>query len=183
MPRAPAPLDAGAPPQAGQAERTGALMLLVIWGASVVLRGWNGWGDDLSALYFAARFAAEGDWAAVYAGPPYVIGYGVTPQWAAEAAALGHPGAHLNRYVYPPLWAVLFAPVAQTVGPLAFFNGALLAFAAALVAAAQAVLRLVPPQRMHPVSARLSPSSSWNGRSPSPTRSTCASRRSCWWRW
>jgi len=128
-----------------------AVAILVAWGASIVLRFWGMWGDDLSALYFAARFAADGAWDVVYASPPHIIGYGVTPAWDAEAAALGYPGEDLNRYVYPPLWAALFAPVAMQVDPQAFYNAFLLLHAGALVAAALACRRMIPSDAFSPL--------------------------------
>lgn len=138
------------PTDARRVGELSAAALLCLWAVVLVFRNWSSWGYDLSALYFAARFAAEGEWALVYAGPDHLIGYGV-PAWEAEAAALGFAGADLNRYVYPPLWAALFAPLAQAVGPMAFFNGALVIFAGALVVAVLCVLRLVPQNCLSPL--------------------------------
>jgi hypothetical protein len=70
-------------------------------------------------------------------------------------AAVGHPGADVTQYIYPPLWAALFGPLAKAVGPLAFFNGAVVCLSLALALAALAVIRLVPPERLPPVRAAL----------------------------
>ncbi|MEM9900752.1 MAG: glycosyltransferase family 87 protein [Pseudomonadota bacterium] len=136
-----------------QARRTeaAALVLLLGWALSVALRDWNVWADDLSALYFAARFAAEGAWDLAYAAPAHIIGYGMTPEWDAEAAALGYPGAHLNRYVYPPLWAALFAPLAARLDPLIFYNGFVLLHLGAVLAGLLACRRMIPERSFSPL--------------------------------
>ncbi len=128
-----------------------ALAILVAWGVAATIRYWGVWGDDLSAIYLAARFVAEGAWATAYAGPDHIIGYGVTPDWDAEIAALGHPGEALNRYVYPPLWAALLAPIAERVGPQDFFNVFHALHAAALVVGAYACLRMIPKGALSPI--------------------------------
>lgn len=45
-------------------------------------------------------------------------------------------------YVYAPIWAALFAPVATTVGPIAFFDGVLIVHAIALIGSIWLTARL-----------------------------------------
>jgi hypothetical protein len=66
--------------------------------------------EDLRALWYAAEFIARGDPANVYA--VYDGSFTMRPPeaWSDLQAARGEAGA-LYPYLYPPLWAVLAAPL------------------------------------------------------------------------
>ncbi len=97
------------------------LALWAVWAARIHL---GDWAPDLSAVYFAARFYALGLMDQVYASPARFFGTDYAPRWLAEVAALGHGDAQVYPYIYPPLWAVLFSPVALRTDPVDFFAAA-----------------------------------------------------------
>lgn len=81
---------------------------------------------DLTAIFYAAKSWNEGLAGLIYVpGPETFL---VTPpaEWVAWAEADGQPEPLLTPYLYPPLWAALFAPLTQVFGAQAFFNGTLL---------------------------------------------------------
>ncbi len=121
------------------------LIILATWAAYTLSRVWGHWPPDLSALYFAARFFAEGAWAEVYASPTGFFGEDHPQSWLDELAALGHTGEQSFPYIYPPLWAALFAPLAQSLSPTAFFNGAYIWHIALLALAPVLSFRIMRP--------------------------------------
>lgn len=97
---------------------------------------WFSFSPDLSALYLAARFYALDLPELIYAAPqPFFDG--TPPAWYPYLPALGLDQEIPLPYVYPPLWAVLFAPLAGAVPPQVFFQivgtALILSLAAAVV--------------------------------------------------
>ncbi len=99
----------------------GALILLV-WAAASFWQYVGTWPGDLSGLYFAGHFYGQGDLAQVYASPARFFGNDYPEVWRQYAAALGYGHQPVYPFIYPPLWAVLAAPVSQTLAPHEFFN-------------------------------------------------------------
>ena len=97
------------------------LVLMASWAAITITANWGNWPPDLSALFLAGHFWSSGQYDLVYAAPDGFFGPGVQ-SWADELARLGHGGETFFPFVYPPIWAALAAPLAQTLGPTGFFN-------------------------------------------------------------
>lgn len=83
----------------------------------LVLFSWNAYPADFSALYFAAEFYAQADWANVYPRTPEFFWDPVPEAWQERAAHAGGDPANapsiVTPYVYPPLWAAVLAPLTQ----------------------------------------------------------------------
>ncbi|SHJ69482.1 Protein of unknown function [Palleronia salina] len=75
-------------------------------------------GEDLLALWLAATAVAEGAPQLVYADGA-VFTLRPDPEWADMALAAGYSGP-VFPYLYPPLWAVLLAPITQAMSFAAF---------------------------------------------------------------
>jgi hypothetical protein len=88
----------------------------------LVLAHWRHWPGDLAAVYFAAGFWAEGRFSEIYAAPALFFGTDYAPSWTAAVTASGHADEIVYPYVYPPIWAALFAPVAAALTPDRFFQ-------------------------------------------------------------
>lgn len=103
-------------------------LVLLGWSLNALFKYWDNWPIDLSALYFAAHFYAEGAFDLVYAPGGDV--FWVTPplEWTNFAATQGLPDAILPAYVYPPVWAALLAPVTEVLSFQSFARVALLFF-------------------------------------------------------
>lgn len=85
------------------------------------------WAADLGALYFGSRAYGLGLIDAIYVAPEGFFGRPVTdPRWIGMATDLGIGGQSLLPFVYAPLFAALLSPIAVSIGPQAFFDGALL---------------------------------------------------------
>ncbi|ARE42138.1 putative conserved integral membrane protein [Rhodovulum sp. P5] len=98
------------------------LLCLGLWSAVVLHRVWGNWADDLAAVYMAGHMIATGRPELVYvvSADSFV---NTTPKvWQADLQALGAGKQPAFPYIYPPLWAVLVAPLTKIMGPLAFFN-------------------------------------------------------------
>ncbi len=96
---------------------------IILFSVLAVAAAWKlvSFPPDLSALYAAARFYAMGEYDLVYAAPKIFFG-GTAPEWLPYLAELGLEGEEPLPYVYPPLWAALFAPLAAAVAPQTFFQ-------------------------------------------------------------
>ncbi|MGJ8583570.1 MAG: glycosyltransferase family 87 protein [Marinosulfonomonas sp.] len=64
------------------------------------------------------------------------------------ATELGFQDKTVTPYVYPPLWAAVLSPMASQIGPMQFFNIALLVQAILLAASIILAYRIVKPPRM-----------------------------------
>lgn len=82
----------------------------------------NSWHPDLSALYFAARSYGLGETGLIYLAPDEFFGAVASPDWQTMAARLGHREENVLPFVYAPLWAVILAPLAVRMDPIAFYN-------------------------------------------------------------
>ncbi len=120
-------------------------IVLGLWAVWTIARYQGHWPPDLSALYMAARFYGQGEFAEVYASPARFFGQDFPQSWVNAVAALGHPGEDTFPYIYPPLWAALFSPIATRVGPQAFFDGAYVVQIALLASMPWLAWRIVRP--------------------------------------
>lgn len=100
-----------------------ALMLaLAVWAVVTFVSRQGYWADDLSALWFAGHFWAEGRPDLVYVAPEHFFG-GSPPQWDGLLEQFTtEPTDTAFPYIYPPLWAGLMAPVTRVLSPRAFFD-------------------------------------------------------------
>lgn len=126
-----------------------AVALLAFWSAAVVARYWDVPALDMTGLYFASVFFERGEFAQVYSDLATQFLWRDPPDaWEALAVARDYPTDTLTDYVYPPLWAAVFAPIADATAPHAFFNAARIvnmgAFCAGIVAAWDIAGRPVP---------------------------------------
>ena len=97
-----------------------ALLLLAAFCAMALARVWSGFPADLSALFMAGHLYATGQADLIYAAPPGF--FNASPaEWTPLLPALGLADQYPLPYVYPPLWAALFAPL-STLGAPAFFQ-------------------------------------------------------------
>ena len=97
------------------------IVLLASWAAISLSVNWGNWPPDLSALFMAGHFWAEGRPELIYAAPEGFFGPGVE-SWASELEKLGHEGESFFPFVYPPIWAVVAAPLTEILGAKNFFN-------------------------------------------------------------
>ena len=114
------------------------LLVLCAWAVGFM---WDRHPADLSALYLARHMVASGQADLVYAAPKGFFG-AVPPDWGPALAALGLAGEEVLAYVYPPLWAVLLAPVTEALSPAAFFRAAAVLEMALLAASVLLAWRL-----------------------------------------
>ncbi len=121
------------------------LIILAVWAAWTIRAYIGHWAPDLSAIYMAARFYGLGDFDLVYASPARFFGTDYPQSWVQATAALGYPGQQTFPYIYPPLWAAVFAPIATRTDPMTFFAGAYFVQIAALAAAPLLAWRLMRP--------------------------------------
>ena len=71
-------------------------------------------GDDLSPLYFAARFIAEGRIDHVFSHDPLFFHMVSDPVWTAEAAKTAFTG-QAHPFVQAPIWAWMVSPLAMNL--------------------------------------------------------------------
>jgi hypothetical protein len=71
-------------------------------------------GDDLSPLYFAARFIADGRIDHVFSHDPLFFHMVNDPVWTAEAARTSFTG-HAHPFVQAPIWAWMVSPLAMNL--------------------------------------------------------------------
>ena len=113
------------------------LVLAGLWAVWILRLYYNGPHLDLSALYVAGWLWGDGQASALFAAPPDVFGPDQPPLWTQVwEQAGGRPGQSFTAYVYPPVWAALLSPVAQSTSPLAFFHAVYLWHMAAMLGAA-----------------------------------------------
>lgn len=131
-------------------DRALALVLLGLWAAVTTWQRWGAWPEDLSALYIAGWLWHTGQGALLYDAPPAFFG-GAAESWRSAMQALGVADRTTFPYVYPPLWAVLAAPLTGRLSPQAFFDLAAAVQIPMLAASAWLAGRLIRPATM-PVS-------------------------------
>jgi hypothetical protein len=89
-------------------------VLLGIWFVTGVIVFSTKSGDDLSALYFAARFMADGRIGHVFSHDPVFFDMVADPAWDDEAKATGFAG-FAHPFVQAPLWAWIVTPLATNL--------------------------------------------------------------------
>lgn len=128
-------------------DRMFSVVLLVFWAAVTVWQQWGAWAEDLSAVYIAGWLWHTGQGALIYDAPPAFFG-GTADSWQPAMAAMGIENENSFAYVYPPIWAVLTAPLTDTLSPRAFFNAVALVQIPLLAASLWLAGRLLKPARM-----------------------------------
>ena len=98
-----------------------ALLLLAALCTVMLNWKWDSFPPDLSALYMAAHFYAQGQFDLIYATPE--IFFDGTPEaWLPHLGDLSLSGEIPLPYVYPPIWAALAAPLTEILTPTQFFQ-------------------------------------------------------------
>lgn len=127
-------------------QNTISLILIALWTAALAVQLTGGWGSDLAALYLAGHFYASGQDGLVYALSQGV--FSQTPEaWLPTLDAMGAHGESAFPYIYPPIWAILIAPLTKFLSFQQFFDLFGLIHAAALGAAmllARRILTALP---------------------------------------
>ena len=101
--------------------------ILGFWVALNAYRFWNEPALDLTGIFFASQFFDFGQYEHIYSSAQDRFIWRVPPDaWQQLALSQGYPATDLSDYVYPPLWAAVFAPVAGAVSPFQFFNAFLI---------------------------------------------------------
>jgi len=122
-----------------------AAVILCLWAAVVVWLRWDVWAPDLSALLIAGWLWEHGQAEVIYAMPPGFFG-GAAPEWSEAMALMGVAGAQTYPYLYPPIWAVLVAPLTKLWSIQALMNGALLVQVPLLAGSVVLAGRLAKPK-------------------------------------
>ncbi|MCB2137598.1 MAG: DUF2029 domain-containing protein [Rhodobacteraceae bacterium] len=104
-------------------DRLIAVSLLSVWTLFVLFQLWGFWPPDLAAIYIAGHLWQTGQTELIYAAPPGFFG-GPADSWLPVIYELGGRTELETAfpYVYPPLWAVLTAPLTPHLGFNAFSN-------------------------------------------------------------
>lgn len=100
------------------------LAVILIYAIAAVLINGHGLSLDLYALYFASYNLDLGNLDQIYFAEPRNFQLRAPDLWAEQADAFGIAERPLYPYIYPPIWAVLFAPIARGVDPYSFAYGA-----------------------------------------------------------
>jgi hypothetical protein len=102
-------------------DRALAFAMLAFWAAFTTWQQWGQWAEDLSAVYVAGWLWQNGQAALVYDARPAFFG-GAADSWLPAMRAIGAADQVSFPYVYPPLWAVLTAPLTAWLPPQGFFD-------------------------------------------------------------
>lgn len=124
-----------------------AFAMLGLWMAYALWSYWNAMPQDLSAVYVAGWLWNHGQPDLIYAIPDGFFG-DQAASWDAVTTAIGGPDFFAFPYVYPPLWAVLAAPVTEILGVRGFNNAMLLVQVPMLAASVLLAGRLARPEKM-----------------------------------
>lgn len=124
-----------------------ALVMLGLWTLYAIWQQWGHWGEDLSALYIAGHLWHSGQSELIYAAPPGFFG-GAAASWTPVMADLGIADQIVFPYVYPPLWAVLVAPLTPVLGPQGFADAVTLLHVPLLAGSVLMAARLLKPEGM-----------------------------------
>ncbi|WP_291337990.1 glycosyltransferase family 87 protein [Albidovulum sp.] len=128
-------------------DRAFALAMLGFWALVTTWQQWGRWAEDLSAVYMAGWLWHSGQGALIYDAPPAFFG-GAAESWLPAMQALGIAGQTTYAYVYPPLWAVLAAPLAGLLSPQGFLDLAAAVQIPMLAASAWLAGRILKPAAM-----------------------------------
>ncbi len=123
--------------------------LLAVWALANVFGHWNNWFQDASALYFSAYFYDLGQFSLVYSPEPnFFWGDNPPAEWVALANSQGPVVGDMAPFVYPPIWAAIFAPLASKITALQFFNIVLAVNTAVIVGTIYLAYGFVRAQRI-----------------------------------
>lgn len=103
-------------------DRVVAFAILLVWTAIVTFRYWNDWSIDMSAIFMAGHFAAEGQHHLIFGEVEHLFAKDLPDEWGQTLNAFGFPAYDPIHFVYPPIWAYLVAPLAGLTEPMQFFN-------------------------------------------------------------
>ena len=120
-----------------------ALLFLALWSAATIVLQWDIWPEDLSALYIAGALWQQGQPDLIYATPFGFYG-GTAAEWIPIQQQLGIYDLGSFPYVYPPLWAVLTAPLTAAMSPQGFANAVTCVQVPMLAASAFLAMRILP---------------------------------------
>lgn len=121
--------------------------LLAFWVAVTLWQQWGLWAEDLSAVYVAGWLWQNGQPDLIYATPPAFFG-GVAASWLPAMEALGIADRTSFAYVYPPIWAVVTAPLTAILSPQGFINAVALVQIPLLAVSVVLAGRLLKPEAM-----------------------------------
>ncbi len=124
-----------------------AALMLILWAGATIWLQWGHWPEDLSALYVAGHLWQSGQSQLIYAAPEGFFG-GAAASWGPVLRDLGIADRNVFPYVYPPLWAVLLAPLTGLLGPQGFANAVTLVQVPMLAASVPLAARLLRPAAM-----------------------------------
>ena len=123
------------------------LLLVGLWTGYTILRQWGHWPEDLAALYVAGWLWQTAQPELIYAAPAGFFGGGPA-DWRPALEALGIAAKGAFPYVYPPLWAVLTAPLTGLLTPQGFADAVTLLQIPMLGASVLLAGRLMKPATM-----------------------------------
>ena len=121
--------------------------LLALWAAVTLWQRWDLWAEDLSAVYIAGWLWQSGQQGLIYATPPAFFG-GVATSWFPAMEALGIADKTSFAYVYPPIWAVMTAPLTTLMSPQSFINAVAMVQMPLLAASVWLAGRIAKPTAM-----------------------------------
>lgn len=124
-----------------------AYLLLGVWALLALWTYWNAMPQDLSAVYVAGWLWQHGQPDLIYAIPDGFFG-DQARSWDAVTTAIAGPDFFAFPYVYPPVWAVLAAPLTEILGVKGFSNALLLVQVPMLAASVLLAARLARPKEM-----------------------------------
>jgi hypothetical protein len=129
-------------------DRALSVVLLALWTVDAVRSHWDEWAPDLSAVYIAGWLWRTGEAALLYAAPDGFFG-GMAASWQPAVEAIGiPPDVSVYPFVYPPLWAVLVAPLTGSLDLQGFSNLVALIQTPMLAASVLLAARLLKPASM-----------------------------------
>ncbi len=127
-------------------------LIALAWVVAMVVLHWDNAKLDTTAIYYAAKSWSVGAKDLIYVPGPLPFLAEPPQQWVDWAGAETWTEAvFFTPYLYPPLWAVLFAPLAATVPSVVFFNGALTLFILATLWMVWLSWRFTQPRQLSPV--------------------------------
>lgn len=109
------------PSDISRTDRLVVFALLGLWVGATIWRQWGVYAQDLTALYVAGWFWDHGQADLVYDSALPFFG-GPAKSWLPLMQTIAPHGDTTFPYVYPPLWAVLLAPLTRAMDLQTFIN-------------------------------------------------------------
>lgn len=128
----------------GPLDLTLSALLLVNWAVLTLWRMRGMPALDLTALYMAGQFWAEGGNDLIYATASGFFG-AAPPQWADKIAAIGLSDMSFTPYIYPPLWLPLLRHLADGLTIQPYFEVARIVLVPMLAASVPLAWRIARP--------------------------------------